>query len=122
MEATTLNRPWADLDWDAKIPFVAWVARQVGVDLEALSGEDTDTAEYAVLSFVEELVTVLGGDENSVKAIVEWIVGDRVVLRFVLNRYRESEMVNRQPLEGGILDQKLVEADKLISALWRYLP
>jgi hypothetical protein len=74
------------------------------------------------LSFVEELVTVLGGDENSVKAIVEWIVGDRVVLRFVLNRYRESEMVNRQPLEGGILDQKLVEADKLISALWRYLP
>lgn len=45
-----------------------------------------------------------------------------MLLRFVYNHGREFEIINRASTEGGIVDQKLAEADALISYLWRHLP
>jgi hypothetical protein len=70
-EQTTVARPWADLDWDPKIAFVGWVARQAGVDLAAMSAGHDQTAEDTVLSFVDEIVDATGGSEDQVNALVE---------------------------------------------------
>lgn len=40
--------------------------------------------------------------------------------RFFVLRFKETR-INR-PIEGGILDQKLAEAEALIGSIWRYVP
>jgi hypothetical protein len=44
------------------------------------------------------------------------------MFKFLVLWYQETQIVHEQSIDGGILDQKLGDADALISALWRRIP
>lgn len=100
---------------------IAWTAREAGVELS--DPEETDI--YALSGFVGGVVDAAGEnptEESVVKALTEALVADPVLFRFLVLRFKETAIIHERPIEGGILDQKLDEADRLIGAIWRFVP
>lgn len=97
------------------------IARTAGQSLNDPEGTDA----YALARFVGGVVESAGespSEESVIAALTEAIVTDPVLFRFPVLRHKETEIVHGRPIDGGVLDQKVSEAEKLIGAIWRYVP